>query len=1042
MDVDEALPGMTQFDHAIVYVPADGKDAAVWIDATAQYFMPGSLPWQDEGRHALVIGTAANGPETVGLTMTPMPTSSDSVLVETRVFTLAEHGPAHVLETSDTRGVVDANYRSIYGGADTKKIHSELENYARSAYLGKDLIQVSHGDAEDLSKPFALTLEVGRASRGTTALNEAEVVLFPTMVTGSLPRWFGEKPPVVGPDTTPEAKQNIELAKASRDATYTFRPYMDERRIRIVIPEGFALRSLPPNKTTKLGMATLVETYGAAEKGVITADFKFDSGPGTLTADQAIAMRDAMLDLNKREYVGVFLDQVGAKELAAGHIREALEADRALIAARPTDAMPHVQLARAFLEAGIGDQAHAEAKRATELDPKSAVAFSTLGWTLEHDSLGVRFGKDYDLAGSIAVYKRSIELDPEDNDTRFDLGILYEFDGRGVRYAEDSHNDQAEATYKDLIERTKDSSPDAATQYRDNLLYVLLFEHKFAEVDGLLAKLPFNNGHAALGIASITAEKGTAAGIAQADRGNVASSDRNKNLLAAGGLLAQLRMYPEAAAVLQAGIGGAGDEAPTTARQIELYKNLKPASLAPLPESDPARPVQLVAFGELSGSITAKMLNDSLSHHAFISDASLEMEVRKDLASAGSMKVEADKAGMSEVVLLDLIAGNMAFSSTGDDVSGYEVVGKTPGSEDVRFFVVKEDGIFRVVAESDDPIKLVGNEVLYALGHHQEKLAKALLDWKRDQMHKGGGDDEFAGYLLPRFWTVGSTKSGADSPEAMRLAAISLLADSMDGKPYVAEVAAARETAKGQRQTDLDLLLAELAIGAEMPAMGLPAVKRLLEEDPDSTMALIYAGSAYGQEGDTKAWLAMLKPLLEKKPKDRDLLLQEVRAYQAAEDIASARKAQQIVLDSGKAESVDYNNYAWMGLFDGHLGEPELKAAQQSNMMSKNGNFANLHTLACIYAAEGRTTEARQVLKQAMEAGNQSVPNSEVWFALGLIYEDYGARDAALAAYGKVKAHEFDDHTYVAPGSTYLLAQARLKALGAAAANSAQAANR
>ncbi len=255
----------------------------------------------------------------------------------------------------------------------------------------------------------------------------------------------------------------------------------------------------------------------------------------------------------------------------------------------------------------------------------------------------------------------------------------------------------------------------------------------------------------------------------------------------------------------------------------------------------------------------------------------------------------------------------------------------------------------------------------------------------------------------------------------------------MDGRPYVAEVAADREKAKGQRQTDLDLLLAELAIGAEMPDQGLPAVKRLLEEDPDSTMALIYAGNAYGQKGDTAAWLAMLKPLLEKKPKDRDLLLQEVRAYEAAQDWASARKAQQVVLDSGKAESEDYNNYAWMGLFDGHLGEAELKAAQQSNMLSKNGTFADLHTMACVYAAEGRTTEARQVLKQAMEAGNQSEPNSDVWFALGLIYEDYGARDAALAAYGKVKAHEFDDHLYVTPGSTYLLAQARLKALGASA---------
>jgi tetratricopeptide (TPR) repeat protein len=1023
-DVEDSMAGMNEFDHAIVYVPAAGSDPAVWIDATAQYYAPGSLPFDDEGRKALIIA-----PQTSGLTLTPAPKPEDSVLLETRVFTLAEHGPAHVVESSHTKGIVDANYRSLYGAADTTKVHQDLENYAHNAYLAKDLIKVSHGPADDLSKPFDLTLEIGKAKRGTTALNEALVVLYPSMVTSALPRWFGTTPPVIGPDTSATDKANLLRAQASRMPSYSFRPYLDERRVRILIPDGYALRSVPPDKTTKLGMATLVEEYDASEKGVITADLKFDTGPGTLTAEQAVAMRDAVVELEKREYVGVYFDQVGAKALADGHIRAALDADRGLIAAHPTEALPHVQLARALLEAGIGSQAHVEARKATELDKTSAVAFSTLGWTLEHDSLGVRFGKGYDLAGAVAAYKQSIVLDPDDDEARFDLGILYEFNARGERYAEDAQVAEAVATYKEMIARTKDSNPGAAAQYRDNMLYALLFEHKFAELDGELAKLPMNNSHASLGIVSATAQKGAAAGIAQADRGNIEAGDRNKNLLAAGRLLAQLRMYPEASAVLQAGIGGAGDNAPTTARQIELYKNLKPASLAPLPVSDPARPVQAMVFDELAGTITAKTITESLSHHAFSSEASLQMEVQKDLAGAGALSVAAEKNGMSLVVLLDLVAGNMTFTSSGDDVSGYTVLGKSPGSEDSHYFVVREDGAYRLVAESGDDIKMVGNEVIWALGHHQEKMAKALLDWKRDLVHKGGGDDPFAGYLLPRFWTVGSSKPGADSPEAMRLAGISMLAGSMDAKPYVAEIVAAQEKATGSEQEDLDLLLAEAAIGAEEPELGLRAVKRLLDEEPDSEVALGWAGQAYALEGHPEAWEALLAPRIEKRPKDRELLDQQVRAYEMANDFAAARKTQQEVLDSGKAESGDYNNFAWMGLFDNHLGEAELKAAQQSNMLSKNGSFADLHTTACVYAAEGKTTEARQVLTEAMQAGNIPEPNSAVWYALGIIYEDYGALDAALDAYEKVQAHEYDDHTYVDPASTYVLAQVRVKAL-------------
>ena len=54
-DVNAALPGMGMFDHAIVYVPASGSDADLWIDATAQYSEVGTLPWMDYGRWALVV---------------------------------------------------------------------------------------------------------------------------------------------------------------------------------------------------------------------------------------------------------------------------------------------------------------------------------------------------------------------------------------------------------------------------------------------------------------------------------------------------------------------------------------------------------------------------------------------------------------------------------------------------------------------------------------------------------------------------------------------------------------------------------------------------------------------------------------------------------------------------------------------------------------------------------------------------------------------------------------------------------------------------
>jgi tetratricopeptide (TPR) repeat protein len=94
-------------------------------------------------------------------------------------------------------------------------------------------------------------------------------------------------------------------------------------------------------------------------------------------------------------------------------------------------------------------------------------------------------------------------------------------------------------------------------------------------------------------------------------------------------------------------------------------------------------------------------------------------------------------------------------------------------------------------------------------------------------------------------------------------------------------------------------------------------------------------------------------------------------------------------------------------------------------MLNKGSSFAELHTLASIYAVEGKTKEARETLLQAMKSANLSLPNSEVWYVLGSIYEQYGVDDAAIEAYKKVDKPE----GFIFPTSTYILAQTRLKAL-------------
>ncbi len=62
-DVSPELSGIGVFNHAIVFVPGN----QMWTAATAQFYEPGDLPWVDQGRLALVIGT-----DTHNLVRTPI----------------------------------------------------------------------------------------------------------------------------------------------------------------------------------------------------------------------------------------------------------------------------------------------------------------------------------------------------------------------------------------------------------------------------------------------------------------------------------------------------------------------------------------------------------------------------------------------------------------------------------------------------------------------------------------------------------------------------------------------------------------------------------------------------------------------------------------------------------------------------------------------------------------------------------------------------------------------------------------------------------
>src|SRR5262245_64575133 len=104
----------------------------------------------------------------------------------------------------------------------------------------------------------------------------------------------------------------------------------------------------------------------------------------------------------------------------------------------------------------MGARAQREALAATRLEPKLALAWKTLGWTLQHDAVGRRFGAGFDRTGAIAAYRKARELDPTNTDIAADLAVLLEHDVNGVRYSDKADLDAAIAEYQARRKRSEE----------------------------------------------------------------------------------------------------------------------------------------------------------------------------------------------------------------------------------------------------------------------------------------------------------------------------------------------------------------------------------------------------------------------------------------------------------------------------------------------------------------------------------------------------------------------------------------------------------
>jgi transglutaminase-like putative cysteine protease/tetratricopeptide (TPR) repeat protein len=1000
-DVDEALPGLGAFNHAIVHVPGAHP---LWIDPTDRFAPLGELPAGDQGRLALVAGA-----DTRALVRTPRAGSAANLTRELREVRVEETGDARVQEHSEMFGVAARSMRGDYSTTARKKLEERLTEYVKRQYQAKALAKLDFSDPLDLGKPFSLDLTVEGAGIGSVWDDGAQVVVRRAAIFEQLPETLRE------PNSNPNGDGSKKDDPRSVDYVYA-NPFRYELRYRIVPPHGYAPAALPAAETVSFGPARLETTFAAGADGTVTATIRFDSGPPRLTPAELGAFREAMKKFLEGDAPIVRFRQTGMGLLAAGRVRQALAEIRALDAAHPGVVLHTVQLAEAYLRAGLGEAARRQARRAVALDPKSARAQRELGWVLEHDLIGRRLKAGADREGAERGYRAALALDPEDQVARESLAILLEYDVRGERT-------WPRARLPEVIELYARIRKAGVKDYDVNYVLALFRAERWREVISTgrsLAQLPAVRG---LVLAATAMSQDTQAAADEAASLVSEASERPEALRVAALELLKARHYSQAAALFEEAARAHVNGAPLRIAAQQMRR---------------VRPYEQTTFDRRDARQAALALMSAAMRLAFLDDPKASEELNALLAPEGrlqstgqlrqqilgSMHVAGPQLfkGLPPLFLVDAL-GSASLTSEGDPRWAVRV--RIPSSEGSlqaqELVMVPRQGTFHILCWGHDPV---------SLGREARRLARAgdldgaryLLDWAVVGASLGTADDFLSGSALARVWAKG-TRGGAEAIELATAVALAASPDGPAGIPLLTGCRAkpASEIAKVGCEMALVLALGQASRAEEALAVA-------------ADLHVRYAQSAWAfhqfifrlrRAGRAAQARTLLEERMRAQPED--LAAPRTLAGMLSEggELPAAEALYRRLINSSRPEAGDFNQLAWMALVRGDSSDASVDLARKSVELSGHRAAPALHTLAALLADAGKPEEAQATLVELLDVAARDQPEGGDWYVVGRIAELYDAKEAAIEAYRKVP-----HPATPAPLDTWGIVERRLRVLG------------
>ena len=972
IDVARDMPGMGDFDHAIVRAQLAGKD--LWIDATEDMLPAGQLPWRDQGRHALIIA-----PGTRDLVTTPMSSSGDNVVREVRTFHLPEHDRTAITEVSTESGAFTSQ-REWLRTTSHDELQKDLSRYVEQVYDGK-FRTFSVDDPDDLTRHHSLSIEIDDSPRAFTSRNQIDVHLYPTSTLGRLPSALKEK------DEQPGHERHFEFA--------FFSPHVFEVENRLVLPPGYTMPELPPREEQHLGTMTLTTTRHV-DKDTLVITYRLDTGKVRLSPAELEATRKALHELREKDADRITIQRTAVVLAQKGKTKEAIAECERIIALHPKEAVHHDELANLYRENGMGAAARREAQKAVELEPKSSDAYDMLAFQLRRDSLGREYGYDADRKGAIAAYRKALELDPKHLGALGDFASLLDHDARGQ--LTDDMRDRKEAI--SLWQRAKAVSKDGS--YDVQIVTNQLLVGDLASAEASARAMSGSRKRASMLVAAVAAERGAKEATALAS--SLASDDSRKKILTeAVGVLVLMRRYDLVQALFNEVKDG-----DTNALQEAMMSRLAIVDRARLDPADPKTPTLLGL---------AAMFGETIDHPPWAP------ALGKDLASASS---EIHRIpGMDGwhtlpgAVSFDMLNALPKIAIDGSVADGWRVTADFFTAK-LSSYVVLESGRARLVAFSDS-LDGSGRRILDLLAKGDVARATRWMRWVLEDLARPQHNTKYDAVTA----AFKDQPAGAALPRDLLEIGAALLVARSDAKlavPILKRCAAHGEEVKKQCRAGLETAFGTLQQWSDLAEVE----QQALQQDASTTEPVVRRALALAFLGKAADATKLVDDALSRRPDE--ILLIRMRAQLAvlSKQPDEIRSWYDKVLQHPSARASDFNDAAWAHMFVDASTATAKDLASRAERMETKLSHALANTIATIEAESDEPALAWRYTLRSIDATPQQLPVDEDWYVIGRIAECYGLRDDAIAAYRRLTKPKLR----LGDESPYELAQRGLRRLG------------